>query len=529
MKKALELGKTSAVGSFQLFIGKSLSTILMAIGSIILGRLMLPEEYGLYSIALVPSITLVLFSDWGLDRAITKYVAQYRSQNRTDELNNIVFVGLVFKSIIGLILSVFSFLLSSFIAIYFFNRPEIMPLISLASITIFSQSLLSASQSSFVGFERMNLSSITMICQAVLKSAIGPVLVFLGYGAMGAVVGYTVSYVVAALLGFVLFYFLILKKLNKSCESFHEQIKTLKELLTYGAPISASTVLLGLRQQLYSILMAFYCTDLLIGNYQIANNFAMFLSFFSFPIVTVLFPTFSKLDPAIERGLLKRVFSSSVKYTSLFLVPATIAVMMMAEPMVTTLFNDKYVYAPLFLSLCVVFNLLSGLGNLSLDGFLTGLGETKIIMKLSFLTTFLGVLLAFTLIPSFEIIGVILTHLFAGLPSLFLALYWIWKKYTVTVNWNSSVKIFLASLIAAAPTWVLINCFNLVDWIKLIIGTVLFVATYLLVAPSIKAIVVDDIINLRKMFSSIRFVAKFINLPLSLAEKIAEFFSAKKD
>jgi len=55
MEKALEMGKISATGSFQLFIGKTTSTIIMAAGQIILARLMLPEEYGLYSIALPPT------------------------------------------------------------------------------------------------------------------------------------------------------------------------------------------------------------------------------------------------------------------------------------------------------------------------------------------------------------------------------------------------------------------------------------------------------------------------------------------
>jgi len=69
------MGKVSATGSFQLFIGVATSTIAMAVGTIILARLMLPEEYGLYSIALIQSYMIVLFRDWGVNSAITKYVA----------------------------------------------------------------------------------------------------------------------------------------------------------------------------------------------------------------------------------------------------------------------------------------------------------------------------------------------------------------------------------------------------------------------------------------------------------------------
>lgn len=51
MQKALNMGKTSAAGSFQLFLGVAVSTVIMAIGTIILARLMTPEEYGLYAVA----------------------------------------------------------------------------------------------------------------------------------------------------------------------------------------------------------------------------------------------------------------------------------------------------------------------------------------------------------------------------------------------------------------------------------------------------------------------------------------------
>ena len=49
------MGKTSATGSLQLLTGVATSTIIMAVGTIIIGRLLTPDEFGLYGIALVPS------------------------------------------------------------------------------------------------------------------------------------------------------------------------------------------------------------------------------------------------------------------------------------------------------------------------------------------------------------------------------------------------------------------------------------------------------------------------------------------
>jgi hypothetical protein len=78
MKKALEMGRTSAAGGFQLFLGRVISTVIMAVGTIILGGLILPSDYGLYTVALIPATTLMLFQDWGVSAALTRHCAKCR-------------------------------------------------------------------------------------------------------------------------------------------------------------------------------------------------------------------------------------------------------------------------------------------------------------------------------------------------------------------------------------------------------------------------------------------------------------------
>jgi O-antigen/teichoic acid export membrane protein len=529
MEKALEMGKVSATGSFQLFVGVATSTIIMAVGTIILARLMLPEEYGLYSIALIPSYMIVLFRDWGVNSAITKYVAHLRSENKEEDIHSIISAGLIFEIAAGLALSFLSLLLASFIASTIFHRPEITSLIAIASVAIFSESLLIASQSTFVGFERMELNSFTTICQATVKSAISPILVFLGYGALGAVLGYTLSFLAAGIIGLATLYFILFKNLKKAKAKGSSTSETLKKMLQYGVPISISSILLGFLTQFYGFMMAFYCSNAMIGNYKVATQFAILLTFFTAPIATVLFPAFAKVNPENEKNLLQTVFKSSIKYTAILLVPATMATMVLSKPMISTLFGEQYVYASFFLTLSVIGNLFSGFGNLSIGSLLTGLGETKTLMKLSLLTLLIGLPLAFLLIPSIGIVGVILGTLFAGIPSMFLGLHWIWKHYKVTVDWRSSAKIFLASTISAATTYLSLTFLDTVEWLRLITGGIVFLTVYIIVAPSIGAIVQDDINNLRAMLSGLGFISTIANLPLGIAEKIAGINSARKD
>jgi O-antigen/teichoic acid export membrane protein len=519
MDKALEIGKASATGSFHLFIGVTVSTIIMAISTIILARLMTPEEYGLYSIALIPSYMIILFRDWGVNSAITKYSATLRAQNKHEHIREIISAGILFETLTGLALSLLLVFMSNYIATSIFQRPESSSLMAITSITIFSGALLTASQSSFIGFERMELNSITTICQAIVKSVMSPLLVLIGYSALGAVLGYTISFLAAAIIGLATLYVTIFRKLKKQNPQKPSLLETLKNMLRYGIPLSISSIISGFLAQFYAFLMAIYCTDVMIGNYQAATQFATILTFFTIPISTVLFPTFSKINPENEHELLQAVFTSSVKYTSILLVPATMAIMVLSKPMISTLFGEKWTYAPFFLTLYVTGNLFSIFGSLSLGSLLAGLGETKMLMKLSLITLTFGIPLASLLIPTMGVVGLITASILAGIPSMCLGLYLIWKRYNVKADYKSSFKVFATSTIATAITYSLLNFFNAAEWIRLAAGGITFLITYVFTAPILGAITQADIKNLRAMFSNLGIVTKLVKVPLALAEK----------
>lgn len=515
------MGKVSATGSFHLFVGVAVSTVIMAVGTIILARLLLPEEYGLYSIALVPSYMINLFRDWGMNSAMTRYIANLRAANKEGEIHDIIISGLIFETATGIGLSFLSLLLASFVASALFHRPESASLISIVSLAIFSGALLTASQSSFIGFERMKLNSFTLICQATVKTVAGPFLILLGFGALGAVLGYVLSFLVAASIGLIMLYVVFLRNLKKSKITKSRISSVLKTMLKYGIPLSIHSILAGFLVQFYGFMMVIFSTDPMIGNYQVATNFAVLLTLFSIPIATVLFPAFAKLDPQNEKPLLKTIFASSVKYTALILVPATTAVMVLSKPMISTLFGEKWVYSPFFLTLYVVGNLLAVFGSLSLGGFLAGVGETKVQMKLGILTILVGVPLAFLLIPTYDILGVIVGSILAGLPSLFFGLLWIWKHYEAKADFKTSTKILIASGIAGIATFLSISFLNTAEWIRLVAGGTIFLIVYIITAPLIGAITLSDINNLKAMFSGLGIISKLIDISLTIAEKTA--------
>jgi O-antigen/teichoic acid export membrane protein len=526
MDKAVKMGKTSATGSFQLFIGKIASTVMLAVGTIIVGIFIDDWALGLYTIAMIPSVTFLLFQDWGVGSALTKYCANYRAKQMQGELKQIVLSGLAFETVTGFILTIFSLITANFMASTIFGKPESAFLISISSITVLSAAIYSFSMSVFVGFERMKLATIAMIISATVQGFLSPLLVYLGFGAAGAVVGYVVSSIASGIASLALLYLVIIRQLPSESAKKINVLQTLKPLLHYGVPIALATIIGGLSPQLISFMMASFVDEAIIGNYKIALNFSIFLTFFIYPVQTVLFPVFSKLNPSNEKTLLKTVFESSVKYLSMLLVPATIALMVLSTPIISTIYGGKWPFAPFFLTLNVIGNLFVLLGSLIYIQLLYATGETKMVMKLNILATCISIPLAVLLIPSFGVVGVILSG-FGGIPSMLLGVYWTWKHFEAKADSFNSARIFFASLIAGITTYLFQTAFFAAPWIMLTAGVVLFLVVYLITAPLVGAINQIDINNLRLMLSGLGIISKILEIPLMLIEKILGYRNKK--
>jgi putative peptidoglycan lipid II flippase len=272
-----------------------------------------------------------------------------------------------------------------------------------------------------------------------------------------------------------------------------------------------------------------FVNDTLYGNYVTASNFTVLLTFLTIPISTVLFPAFAKLDSENDDELVKTVYASSIKYTSILLVPSTMAMMALSSPMIGALYGGKYVYGPFFLSIAVISNLFALLGSISAGSLLYGLGETRVLMIQSIITLILGLPLGLLLIPMLGITGLIIAGTVAGVPSLLWVLYWIWKQHGAKADFKSSAKILMASAIAAFVAYLPTLFLNAADWIKLITSLAVFLVVYVVSAPLIGAVSVADVNNLRNMFSGLGAITKIINLPLNAAEKVARTRSANKE
>lgn len=519
MSKAKNMAKVSAKGLFNIFWGLAASSVVSALGVMIVAGLLEEAEYGLVAIALMGPNLIATFRDWGIDWATIKYTAQYREEKKLSNVKNVITAITIFELILGFSLSIFSFLISGFMATHIFDRPNIVPLIQIASFTIFADALMKSAQSTFTGYEKMEYHSITSITYAVLKSAFMVLLVLLGSGALGVTLGATTAYLIAGVIGVVFMYLVIYRKLKQD-NSKLEILATLKTLLRYGLPLSVSEIFNSFLGQFYSILIAIYSTDLIVGNYQVALNFAFIINFFAMPIITVLLPAFSKIDSEKEQGTFGNVFQFSVKYSSLIVVPISFAIITLSQPGVSTLFGTKYAFTSMYLSLYVIPFIYTAFGYLTVENIIKSQGKTDVNMKLALTTSTIGLVLNLILIPTFGILGLLATNLVSCIPSLIIALWWVKKKFAATINWVASLKIVFASAFAATITYTTNSQLTLPSWITLIIGAAIFLATFLIVTPLIGAVNKADIRTFNELAKGFGPLSILFTIPLSFVERL---------
>jgi O-antigen/teichoic acid export membrane protein len=518
MSKATEMAKVSAKGSFHVLWGLVISTLISAVGTILIASFLGEDNMGLYTIALAAPTLIATFRDWGITTAMVKYSAQYNSQNDVAKIRSIFVSGLVFEVIIGVLLTVVSITLSDFLATVF-SRPVIGQLIQISSLLILTGALVTTATAAFTGMERMHLNSIMQIIQSVIKTGLVIAFVLLGLGTFGAVIGNMVALLIAGIVGVLLVY-TVYRSLPKVDDSRLELLKTIKTLLKYGLPLSIGVIVTGFLTTYYNYVMAYFVTDnAAIGNYSVAQNFVVLITFFATPVTTMLLPAFSKLDFRKQPDVLKNVFQYSVKYAALLVLPVTFMVMSLSQPAISTIFRNSYTQAPLFLALMSIIYLLSALGHLSITNLINSQGDTRYNLKLSLLTASIGFPLSFVMISQFGVIGLIVTTIFAGIPSLLLALRFSKRRYGVSVDWLSSAKIFLSAALTGALTYFTVNALPFSSPVRLLIGVVLFVAVFLVAILATRSINHTDLRNLREIVSGLGPLKKPLNMVLNLIER----------
>lgn len=505
--EVLRSAQVTARSGAILTIGQILSTFISFITLVFVIRLLGEEQYGLYGLVLVPISMIMLFCTWGVPSALTKYIAWFRAKNRVYEIKKLVTSAFIFVAFIGTTLTIITYVLAKSIAI-FYQKPETVSLIRIVSLTLLAVGIYRVSWNIFLGFEDTKYNAAMSVTNAVMKGGLALTLVLLGYGVLGAVLGYIIGYFTSGILGAIFIPRKILKYDHRNVVS---QVSSslgwkdaLKLLLGFGFPLAITNIITGFGGQLYNFLAGRYCSKWDFGNYNAANTLLVPLPVLTLPISMVMFPAYSKVDSKGEKTLLDSAFKLAVKYVALLIVPVAALIIGLSEPLKNIIFGQQFPDAPLYLTLSAIIYLYTSIGYLNFGPLLKGQGYTKTIMIGGLIGLIIGIPTSFLLIPKLGIIGLILTNIIAITAMIIYFLIIVKRKLNVSIEWNSSFKILLAGIVTAFTAYFLQMWMNRHPILELLIGGFAGLSIYILVILVTRALTMEDVHNLKIIFGSIR-------------------------
>ncbi len=459
----------------------------MAIAQIVIANMLGQERLGEYAIVFIPIDILILLQDPGISVGLTAHIARYHHQGLDEEKKSTLASGLLFNILISLIVASTVYSASPLIASYYLHRPDLEPLLRIASIAVFGQALITTTNAVFIGYGRMKLQSLSGVILAVARIILSPLLVFIGLGTIGAISGYSISIIMTGSIG--LFIAITLLRNTKGKIEVSSMVVGFGRLIRYGVPVYMSTLINGALSQIYGSLMVLYVANIFIGNYSAAGNFSVLVGFVIGPISVAIFPLFSKLHRGDEN--LGRAFRSSVKYSSLFSLPILGALIALSHPFIGVLFGDRFPLAAYYLQLLTLIYVYIGIGSGSISSLLNGQGETRINLIGALIRLLIGGSLAFYLIPNYGIPGLIISMTVSQIPSLVYILVWIKRNLGISPDWRTSAKIFSSVIPSTMLTLIFVGTQSNL-WIELLGGATIFVVSYLVLIKALRVLDATD-------------------------------------
>lgn len=514
MGQSGEQGSATVRGMYHLFLGNTTYTLLLALTAIIVGRILGPDGYGLYTIALIIPPFVFNAIRVGLDTAATRYAARLRSETREKEATLFVYAMVIFEVGLAVIFTAVFFGLSGVLASRVLNRPQIAGLIlPVAMLSVVGQAAYTVTTSGLIGLGRYDRAAIFQALQGLSRLVVSVGLVLLGFGVLGAVTGYTAAFFVSGFLG-------ILLVLSMSGAAIPKGLRVdLSTGVRYGWPVYLSIIVSAFVAPVLSIALALTVSNSQIGGYSVAGTFSSLIALFTYPVGTALFPLFSRSVGDVSA--LGGAFKASVKFTALLVLPVCFFIIALAGPLMVTFYGHAYSFAGYLLALFGVMNLVAGVGNLSWGAFLNGIGRTQDALIGNAIGSVVDIGVGIPLILAVGVSGAILGQVVGGVVGLAIGMWMVARQLHAGLGLRSVWKLWLSAGVAAVVCYPISGLVR-IPQLAVVLGAAVFVFLFVTMLAGARALTEEDIGALRGYLGFSAIVSRPLEVAIRYYEAMAK-------
>lgn len=471
-------GKSFVKGAVVLSIAGIAAKCLGALYRIPFARIASDECGAIYSMVYPLYNLLLALSTAGIPLAISKLVAEYEEQGKSGMSLRILKLSLLVLAAIGIGVAVVIFVNAEWIAVNILpNEPRAaLSLRAIAPAMIFT-CIQAVFRGYFQGMQQMVPTALSQITEQFVRVAVifAALFLLMPYGdeitAAGATAGAAVGSGAALLLMLVIFS--LYQKKQKNNPSFAARMDDLKEsvsnsqvlqkVIALAIPISIGSLVLPVMQSIDSILVVSRLETLGMTKSAAMVEFN-YLGTCVQPIINLPFmittAVAASLVPNISEALamgqtekVRVTFANAMQLAILIVLPATVGLMTLAEPIMELLYDKPGAGVAMFWSAAVV--LVVGLYQIS-AGTLQGMGKAMVPMYSLLMGAAIKVVLTYTLtaMPVFGIRGAALGSVIGFAAAAGNNIYQVSRK--IGWGWLSSRYHIVKPLISVAVMAVLV-------------------------------------------------------------------------
>lgn len=509
---ATELGvRTAGVASLVAF-SKAYAILVGGITFIIVARLLGPSGYGVYILALGIAGFIGAFGSLNISPYYNKYIPKLLAEKAHKKLGGMLWSSLLLLFAIGIALVILGFAISGTVAHTIFHSNVSTGIIDVAITTVLFSLLYTALYAILISFGRGKQVSTTSVLYRTLQSAVSITLVILGYGPLGAVVGYLAGLILAVILNAI-----FVARLEPPSFGTSAFKPVAREIFSFTAPLTGASIMGSAVSNFSIIFLGSLFLPSVVGAYGAASNIGAFIDTFTGSISIVLIPMFATaIASTTMRSKLGALYSNSVYLGLMFTMPVILYTAALSGAFVTSVFASTYGGAALYMSLISI-GILVGLIASYGANLLMGLGEVKRVFKYAAISGVAQLAALIVTVPRLGAVGVIVSTLFVGgIAYDYLYVRYISKELKMGMKSNMSALVI--SNVAIFAVLLILPFSGLSNALQLVMGLVVLAMLYPALLGITKAVGHDEIRLLNRVGDGIPIFGAWLKALLAYAE-----------
>ncbi len=388
-------------GSGIAFIGIFIGMFLAFIGRVLVARYGTEAEYGIFSLAFVILNICAMAGTLGLRQGTPRSIAYARGKNDSEKVQKLVSASIQFGGFAGVIIGIFIFFTSDIIATRIFHEPALGNPLKIFAIGIPFFTLIHVFASIFRGFDDIKPK---VYFQDIMRNIIFPLLLLLIILLKLPFIGVFYAFLASLVIPCVLIIIYAFKRLPLKKLTIKLGDPIAKELIFFSLPLLGTIVLQMIIDWTDTLILGALKTSSEVGLYNAALPLARFISSPLMALLLIYTPIISGLYAQGMVEDLKRNFAVLTKWLCSATFPLFLILFLFPELVLSILFGSSYTpaaYVLRILSLGFIINNFLGPNGDTL----IAMGKVHFIMWATLASAIINLVLNFSLIPIFGIIG----------------------------------------------------------------------------------------------------------------------------